>query len=135
MITVDTNLIAYLLMGGEKTEHARTVFRRDPVWVAPLLWRSEFRNVIAMQMRQSGLGIHDALELMREAETLMRGAEYQVESGSVLALASSSGCSAYDCEFVALARGLSVPLITADREILKAFPALAISPAAYVAGT
>jgi predicted nucleic acid-binding protein len=49
----------------------------------------------------------------------------------VLELASRSGCSAYDCEFVALAQDLEVPLVTNDRQILKAFPTIAISPSAF----
>lgn len=31
-------------------------------------------------------------------------------------------CSAYDCEFVWLARDLRLPLVTADRKVLDAFP-------------
>ncbi|MFQ5675209.1 MAG: VapC toxin family PIN domain ribonuclease, partial [bacterium] len=50
---------------------------------------------------------------VKRAETLMRGKQYEVASGDVLALAKSSGCTAYDCEFVALAKDLSLPLITA----------------------
>jgi len=36
-----------------------------------------------------------------------------------------SGCSAYDCEFVALAKGMETPLITTDKNLIKAFPAVA----------
>jgi predicted nucleic acid-binding protein len=53
-------------------------------------------------------------------------------SHHVLSLAAQSGCSAYDCEFVALAQDLRVPLVTTDRQILKAFPTVAVSPAACV---
>jgi predicted nucleic acid-binding protein len=50
------------------------------------------------------------------------------DSGEVLRLASASGCTAYDCEFVALALALEAPLVTSDRELLAAFPAVARSP-------
>jgi predicted nucleic acid-binding protein len=43
----------------------------------------------------------------------------------VLSLATSSGCSTYDCEFVALATSLGVPVVTNDRQVLRAFRHLA----------
>ena len=131
MIVVDTNLIAYLLLGGEKTPRARSIFQRDSKWAAPLLWRSEFRSVLAMFIRQGKLTSEKAMEFMNEAETLMQGEEYQVESGRVIKLIDSSKCSAYDCEFVALAQHLNVPLVTSDTQILNEFPDTALSIESY----
>jgi predicted nucleic acid-binding protein len=131
MIVVDTNVVAYLLLGGEMTPGARVAFRKDPEWVAPLLWRSEFRNILAAYLRRGSLILSDALEMMREAETLFSGAEYSVESGQVLKLVSESSCSAYDCEFVALAQQLGVSLLTSDAQILKEFPRTATSLEAF----
>jgi predicted nucleic acid-binding protein len=127
VIVVDTNVIAYLLLGGEKTPQARGALREDPVWAAPILWRSEFRSVLAMYLRQGQLVLSDALELVAEAESLLSGSEYRVESGQVLSLVAVSPCSAYDCEFVALAQELGVPLVTSDRQILEAFPSVAVA--------
>lgn len=127
MIVVDTNVIAYLLLGGEKTPQARAALRKDPVWAAPILWQSEFRNVLAMYLRQGQLVLSDALELVAEAESLLSGSEYRVESGQVLSLVAVSPCSAYDCEFVALAQELGVPLVTSDRQLLGAFPSVAVA--------
>jgi predicted nucleic acid-binding protein len=126
MIVVDTNVVAYLLLGGKKTPYARAALKSDPEWVAPLLWRSEFRNVLAHYLRQGTLSLTDAFEFMRTAESLFRGAEYQVDSAQILALVNSSRCSAYDCEFVALARELGVSLLTTDKQILKDFPDTAV---------
>jgi PIN domain. len=127
VIVVDTNVIAYLLLGGEKTPQARAALRKDPVWAAPILWQSEFRNVLAMYLRQGQLVLSDALELVAEAESLLSGSEYRVESGQVLSLVAVSPCSAYDCEFVALAQELGVPLVTSDRQLLGAFPSVAVA--------
>lgn len=131
MIVVDTNLIAYLLLGGEKTRRARSIFERDSKWAAPLLWRSEFRSVLGMFIRQRKLTSGKAMEFMNEAETLMQGEEYQVDSRRVIKLMDSSKCSAYDCEFIALAQHLDVPLITSDKQILKEFPDTAVSIESY----
>ena len=122
MIVVDTNIVAYLLLPGERTPQARMALLKDPEWVAPLLWRSEFCNVLARYMRQNRLTLTDALELAEQAEALFDGREYLVESRDVLSLCATSGCSAYDCEFAALALRLGVPLVTADTELLRSFP-------------
>ena len=55
----------------------------------------------------------------------MSRAETEVRSDGILTLAFESGRSAYDCEFVALARELGVPLITCDRQLVRTFPAVA----------
>ena len=78
--------------------------------------------MLATQVRGGRLAIGEARRLQAEAERLLAGGEYAVASADVLELAAASGCSAYDCEFVALARDLAVPLVTVDRELLAAFP-------------
>jgi predicted nucleic acid-binding protein len=134
VIVVDTNVIAYLLITGEQTEAARAAMIADPVWAAPLLWRSEFRNVLALYFRRRHLTPPQALKLQATAEEILAGREYSTESTAILTLASTSGRSAYDCEFVALARVLDVPLVTSDRQILDCFPETAVSLTAFVAG-
>ncbi len=127
MIVVDTNAVVHLLLGGEHTDAARRAYGKDPEWAAPLLWRSEFRNVLSMLMRRQNLALAEALEAAREAELLMAGREFTVETQTVLELANKSGCTAYDCEFVALASDLRARLLTSDRELLAAFPTLAVA--------
>lgn len=122
MIVVDTNIITYLLIEGEQTNHAEKVLQKDAEWVAPLLWRSEFRNVLSVYVRQKHLSLDRAVKLMDEAMYLLAGNEYEVSSSAVLKLADMSGWSAYDCEFVALAKDLGISLITSDNKLLKAFP-------------
>ena len=122
MIVVDTNLFAYLYLPGDQTPHARRALERDAAWAAPLLWRSEFCNVLATAVHTRRVGLGGAIEAMDAATHLMVGREFSVHSADVLRLADASGCSAYDCEYVALARDLGVSLVTADRQLLRAFP-------------
>jgi predicted nucleic acid-binding protein len=133
VIVTDTNLIVYLYVHGEHTQRAERVLARDPAWVTPLLWRSEFRNVLVGLVRRRTLAIEDALRMAADAEQWMSGREYAVVSHDVFRLAARSGCSAYDCEFAALAEDLRVPLVTTDRAVLRAFPTLAVSPDAFAA--
>lgn len=127
MIVVDTNVIAYLYLPTELTMHAETLLERDPQWAAPVLWRSEFRNVLAGYMRRGTLAFDQALAVQAEAESLLAGNEHDVDSPQVLELVRHSDCSAYDCEFAALAMSLGVPLVTMDHKLLKAFPDHAVA--------
>ena len=122
MIVVDTNVVAYLYLRGEFANQAEEWLKRDREWVAPRLWRSEFRNLLAGTLRRKQLSFDAVREVQREAEALLFGSEYDVDSQQVLELVRDSDCTAYDCEFVALAIRLGVKLLTADGKLLKAFP-------------
>lgn len=127
MIVVDTNVLAYLYLPGEYTARAEALLERDADWAAPLLWRSEFRNILAGYMRRRSLSFEQARNIQGEAESLLSGSEYEVDSQHVLELVRDSDCSAYDCEFVALAVKLDAKLVTMDAKLLRAFPKYAVA--------
>ena len=101
--------------------------RYDPNWVAPFLWRSEFRSVLSNYIRKNIITLEDSLDILRETEKQFKDREYIVKNNDVMELISESSCSAYDCEFVALAKDLNIKLVTSDKEIIKEFPKIAIS--------
>ena len=127
MIVVDSNVLAYLYLPGAFTDAAEALLASDPEWAAPVLWRSEFRNILAGYLRRRSLGFEQAVALQREAEDLLAGREYEVDSGSVLELVRDGDCSAYDCEFIALAVKLGTRLVTMDKKLLRAFPRHAVA--------
>jgi predicted nucleic acid-binding protein len=133
VIVVDTNLIVHFFAKGDNSELAARILVLDPGWSAPFLWRSEFRNTLVKCVRGELIEWSDAFQIMTEAESLMAGNEYAMVSGDVLSLAASSACSAYDAEFVVLARELGVPLVTSDKQLLEIFPETAVSPARFLA--
>jgi predicted nucleic acid-binding protein len=123
---IDANVIAYLLIKGEHTAAAKKLLKDDPDWTAPQLWRSEVRNVLATYLRNKYFNLSQAIFFMKKAEELMLEGEYQVQSNDVLELALQSGCSAYDCEYIALAKDFGINLVTTDKKLLKAFPDIAV---------
>ncbi len=127
MIVVDSNVVAYLYLPGEFTTAAEALLERDPDWAAPILWRNEFRNILAGYMRRKAITLEQANSLQSEAESLLAGAEYEVDSLAVLELVRESDCSAYACEFVALALKLNTQLVTMDKKLLRAFPTRAVA--------
>lgn len=133
MIVVDTNVIAYYVIAGSQTPDAESVFTTDAEWTVPRLWRSEMRNLLTIYLRRNEMTIEEAKASMQKAALTVSGREYEIDSNRVLELAQASGCTAYDCEFVALAEKLSVPLVTSDKKLLAAFPDLAVSMEAFTA--
>ena len=127
MIVVDTNVVAYLFLEGEFTVPAEALLQRDAEWVAPVLWRSELRSILAGYLRRRALTFDQVRSIQAEAESLLAGGEFDVDSASVLELVRDSDCSAYDCEFVALAMHLDTKLVTMDAKLLKSFPKRAVS--------
>jgi len=126
LIVVDTNVVAHLIIPGGRAQDATWLYESDPEWAAPLLWRSEFRNVLATRQRRGLIEHQRACALADEAEAIFVDNEHPIASPIVLELARDSGCTAYDCEFVALALALEVHLVTADRQVLRAFPGIAV---------
>ena len=126
MIVVDSNILAYLYLPGDRTAAAVALLEQDPEWAAPTLWRSEFRNILAGYMRRKTVTFDQACSLQREAESLLAGAEFEVDSSSVLELVRDSDCSADDCEFIALAIKLNTKLVTVDKKLLREFPTRAV---------
>lgn len=122
MIVVDTNILIYLYIQGEHTSSVESLIDIDCTWAAPLLWRSEFRNVLALYLRKKIISLQQALDIIDQAEHFMIENEYQPSSEAVLNLVNISNCSVYDCEFVSLAKQFNVPLITQDKKILAEFP-------------
>jgi predicted nucleic acid-binding protein len=132
MIVVDTNIIIYFYLRGEFTEAAQRALEKDAHWMAPHLWRSEVRNVLAGYVRREQLKLETAHKIIQAAEAIFYQKEYEVNSTQVLSLAAGSGCSAYDCEFVALAQNFNVPLLSMDKQVLRAFPHVAMPLVRFV---
>ena len=115
----------HLYLLTKYTPHAEKLLEIDPVWVAPHLWRSEFRNVLALYLRKELISYDKSLQIQHEAETLMTGNEYDIKSLNILSLVNQSNCSAYDCEYVSLAMNLGAELFTMDKKIISEFPLIA----------
>ena len=80
MIVVDTNIIAYLYISGEKSPQAEQLLSFDSLWNAPILWRSEFRNVLSKYLRNGILGLDDIFIAIQQAENLLDDNEYKISS-------------------------------------------------------
>lgn len=132
MIVVDSNVVAYCWVNGSLTDIAQRVRVKDPDWHVPILWRSEMRSILAGYLRDGSLSDAQIVHIMAAAEEAVAGREHLVSSDKVLEFVRETRLSAYDCEFVALAAVLSVPLVTSDKAVLKTFPDQALTMEQFV---
>jgi predicted nucleic acid-binding protein len=132
VIVVDAMVIADLLLAEPGRASSSGVLEADPQWAAPILWRSEVANVLATRVRHGERTLESVLECFANGLELLEGKEHPVPHDRVLRACAASGCTAYDCEYVVLAEMRGVPLVTGDRQVLDAFPGLAVSPEAFV---
>jgi predicted nucleic acid-binding protein len=131
MIDVDSNILAYLLIDGVFCKRAEALLASDSNWIAPLLWKSEFRKILAGYIRRKDFSFDKAYQIIREAEFILSSKEFEVDSLQVLELNRDSNCSAYDCELVGLAIKNNCKLVTMNKQILKAFPQTAVPLRGY----
>jgi predicted nucleic acid-binding protein len=132
MIAVDVNVIAYVWLPSAHTQAVNELLLSDPDWISCFLWRSEFRNILSGYVRRGQYSLIQAIDIQTKVEEQMKGKEFMVESSSVLSLVGQSNCSAYDCEYVALANQMNIKLISYDKQIIGQFPSVAMTAEAYL---
>ncbi|HJT24413.1 MAG TPA: type II toxin-antitoxin system VapC family toxin [bacterium] len=134
MIVVDTNILAAFCVPSSLSSTAEQVWKIDPDWQAPSLWASEFKSVILQNVRKGHVPAASSMTLMRKARLCVPSLNTHIpDDERVLDLAFKSGCSPYDCEFVAIAEALNVPFVTWDKLVLRQFPNVTVPPEAFVA--
>jgi predicted nucleic acid-binding protein len=131
LIVVDTNVIAYVLIEGDKTALAQQVAKKDPDWKVPPLWRHEFLNVLATSARAEVIDALQAEALWHKGLDLLVRAEREADGSALLKLAIEHAISAYDAQYIALAQSLETQCITEDKRLLKTFPDTAVSMKAF----
>ena len=127
MIVVDTNVMVRLVVGGADGIEAALLFERETEWAAPGILLSELRNVLVGFVRRGAVTSEQARAMSDDAALVLGGRIAGVAGNQVIDVALECGLTAYDAEFVALARALGVPLATLDNEILHGAPDVAVS--------
>ena len=131
MIVVDTNVIAYLLIEGDRTAEAQALRVADSDWRSEPFLLVEFSNLLATQVRAKALSAAQAKSLLESAAQQV-AAWVEVPHAEALAVALERQVSAYDARFVACARRLSAPLVTEDSRLRAATPGSSMSIAEAV---
>lgn len=127
MIVVDANVVMPFVREDALTGAARSVHAADPDWVMPPLWQSEVLNALLNEVRAGYVTFNGAMQAVVMADELLGARVRDCRPEDILATAHRSGLTAYDATYVTLARSLDLPLITEDKQILRACPDVARS--------
>ena len=132
MIVVDTEVIASMTFPTRNSAAVQLLHERNPVWGAPLIWKSGFLNVVSLYYRKQMIDYEDAMNALTFAERLIGTREHLVPAKAIIDAAFRSMRPTYGCEFVVLAEQLGTRLVTYDKKLIEEFPELAITPDAYL---
>jgi predicted nucleic acid-binding protein len=127
---VDTNVVAYLLLGTEAfIDEARACFETVTNPIAPAHWEAELTNVIWMAIRTGVLPVEEGPVRFGLARRLgIESVATATLCQGALLRAVTAGVPAYDTLFIELAAQTNCPLVTFDRVALRAFPDIAMRP-------
>lgn len=131
MIVVDTNVVAYLLIEGDRTADAQALRLADPDWRSDPFLLIEFSNLLATQVRARALSASQAQSLLESAAQVV-AAWLEVPHAEALAVTLDRKVSAYDARFIACALRLAAPLVTEDARLRAATSGLSMSIAEAV---
>ena len=131
MIVVDTNVAVRLVVGGEKGADAVRLHERDGEWTAPSILPSELRNVLLGYVRRGEITPDEAKAMAGDAGRVLGNRIYDMPGDAVIDVALECGLTAYDAEFVTLARAAGVMLVTMDAAVLRGAPDVAVSLEAF----
>ena len=127
MIVVDTNVMVRLVVGGSDGADAARLFERETEWAAPRILMSELHNVLVGFVRRGAVTPEQAKAMSDDAAVVLADRIASVSGQQVIDVALECGLTAYDAEFVALARALGVPLATLDKAVLRGAADVAVS--------
>jgi predicted nucleic acid-binding protein len=122
VVLIDTNVLAYLLLEGDRTALAQELYERDSDWRSEAFLMVEFSNVLATSIRSRAITREQGVKLLAGAEALVPVLT-SVQHERVLEAAIQFGTSAYDARFIALAMQMKMKLVTEDARLRSAVPA------------
>ena len=129
-VVVDTNVVAYLLLGTERfLAESRRFMASVSQGLAPASWEAELANVIWMAIHQGVMPPEEGPKRLALAARLgIRSVPSRTLWQGALVRAVGSGVAVYDTLFVELAVREKLHLATFDRKVLRTFPDVASRP-------
>ena len=128
MIVVDNNILVDFWLREDKFRlRAQELFRRDPEWIAPSLWKYEFGKVVQDYLREGRLE-QDGRDRAWNGCLRMVATLEDIDVLSIDEVSRDTELTFYDASYLLLARCRELPLYTRDKDILRVAPDIARLP-------
>jgi predicted nucleic acid-binding protein len=127
MVVVDANVIVYAVFQTPELPFVAALQQKDPDWLLPTLWQHEVASAAATFVRAGKADLQQARAAMAAALSLVGGREHTVDLADCIEAAVAHDLSAYDAQYLVLARSLGVKCVTADQKFLRNAPGITIA--------
>ena len=124
MIVVDVNIIVNLFIEGEHTTAASDLYKQDDQWCCPDIWLHEMTNVMSTYVKHGGVSQKKAAQILNNALAYFLDTTFSISVTDVLNCSLKYNISAYDAEYIVLAKSNKTRLVTVDKKLNKAIPQL-----------
>jgi predicted nucleic acid-binding protein len=124
MIVVDVNIIVNLFIEGEHTSAAVELYKQDDQWHCPDIWLHELTNVMSTYVKYGGLSPKKADQILNNAMAYFLDTTFSIPMSDVLKYSLKYNISAYDAEYIVLAKSKNARLVTVDKKLNKLIPQL-----------
>ncbi|MEA1881105.1 MAG: type II toxin-antitoxin system VapC family toxin [Candidatus Marinimicrobia bacterium] len=125
-------MIVYLHIQGDGTSLAQSVYRKNPNWSLPSLWRHEFLNILSTFVKEGGMPLPHAGRIWDQAIDRFVRAEQTIHYKRALALSNAFQINTYDAQALELAQRLSITLVSENAKLKKAIPQSVKNPKVYI---
>ncbi len=122
MIVVDNSVLIPEFLDTPESRAARLALAKYPGWIVPPLWRFEFVNVVVTLLRAGNVNYPMASDALDRAVMTLTGIEQPVDQLEVVRNAIRYGISAYDSQYITLARSRGCQCLTADKRLARRVP-------------
>ncbi|MBT3478743.1 MAG: type II toxin-antitoxin system VapC family toxin [Candidatus Marinimicrobia bacterium] len=125
-------MIAYLYILGDGTSLAQSVYRKNPNWSVPSLWRHEFLQILSTFVKEGGMPLPHAGRIWDQAIGRFVHSEQTIHYKRALVLANEFNINTYDAQALELSQRLDITFVSQNKRLKKAMPQIVTNPETYI---
>ncbi len=120
MIVVDCTVIADFFIGNAEMQMSvQSLLEMDSEWIAPVLWRYEFGNVLLKEVRGGRMSADLMDRYLAAGEKLIFESVVDFDASKIAEMSRARDLSFYDASYVWLGQARGLPFYTRDGKLAR----------------